>query len=102
MSFQSPEFKLIWDEWIQYRKERKLPKYVPTGLKRTLAALFEDSGGNESVAIKMIEQSIKHNWQGIFKLKNDESRTGKDSKRGTSTDRIDALKNWGQPITGGS
>lgn len=59
-----------WQEWLQYRAERKLARYVPVGLKRTFTKLKEDSGNNPQVAIQMIDQSLAYGWQGIFPLKN--------------------------------
>lgn len=64
------DFLTKWKEWLQYRKERRLPNYVPTGLKRTFEKLVGESGNNSKVAIQMIDQSIGNNWQGIFALKN--------------------------------
>jgi len=70
LPFDSSAFTTAWDEWIQYRKERKIPKYVPTGLKRTFTNLLKISGNNELVAIEIINQSIEQNYQGLFPLKN--------------------------------
>ena len=58
-----------WQEWLQYRAERKLARYVPTGLKRTFTKLKEDSGDNPKVAVQIIDQSLAYGWQGLFKLK---------------------------------
>jgi hypothetical protein len=80
LPFTSPEFQLIWAEWMAFRSERRLPAYKPTGLKRTLAALVRDSGNSEETAIAMIIQSIEKNWQGLFPIKNNQinnnGRTG--------------------------
>ena len=70
LPFDSEAFLISWNEWIQYRKERKIPKYVPTGLKRTFANLVKISGNNEAIAIAIIAQSIEQNYQGLFPLKN--------------------------------
>lgn len=66
LPFDSEAFLISWNEWIQYRKERKIPKYVPTGLKRTFANLIKISGNNEVVAIDIINYSISQNYQGLF------------------------------------
>jgi hypothetical protein len=69
-------FGIAWDEWLQYRKERKLPKYVPTGLKRTFSSIIKLSGNDEATAVRIIYQSIENNWQGLFELKqNGSSKT---------------------------
>lgn len=68
--FTSNKLKEAWEEWLQYRKERRLPKYTPTGIKRTFAHLLQISNGIEQTAIEIINQSIAQNWQGLFPLKN--------------------------------
>ncbi len=68
--FKSEEFKTSWQEWEKYRKERRLSKYTPTGLKKTFKDLLNLCGGDEKVAISIIDQSISKNWQGLFALKN--------------------------------
>lgn len=68
LPFSSEDFKNTWNEWLEYRKERKLPKYVPRGLKMTFTKLVNESDSDERTAIKMIENSIARNWNGIFKI----------------------------------
>jgi len=68
LPFASEEFKNAWNEWIEYRKERRLPKYVPRGLKMTFSKLVRESDNHERTAIKMIENSMEQNYQGIFKI----------------------------------
>lgn len=68
--FKSKNFFEKWQEWLDYRKQRKLPNYVPRGLKKTFSELKEMSGGDEQTAVSIIEQSMAKNWQGFFPLKN--------------------------------
>ena len=58
-----------WAEWLRYRAERKLARYVPTGLKKTFTRLKTDSGGDYRIAMEIIDQSMEKNWQGLFPLK---------------------------------
>lgn len=56
-------FKAKWSEWLQYRRERRLPGYKPTGTKaqwNRLAAMGHDA------AIAAIDHSMAQNYQGIF------------------------------------
>jgi hypothetical protein len=62
-------FAQAWQEWLEYRKERRLPAYKPTGLKKTLSRLIDLAGNNETEAIKIIDYSISQNYQGLFKEK---------------------------------
>jgi len=63
------QFAQAWQEWLAYRKERRLPCYKPVGLKKTLSRLIQLSDNNESEAIKIIDYSISQNYQGLFKEK---------------------------------
>ena len=68
LPFNEP-FNHAWQEWLCYRKERRLPSYKPTGLKKTLSRLVELADNNEAEAIKIIDYSISQNYQGLFKEK---------------------------------
>jgi len=69
LPFNDVDFINKWQEWLQYRAERKLARYVPTGLKRTFTKLFQDSGGSPQVAVAIIDQSLGNGWQGLFPIK---------------------------------
>jgi hypothetical protein len=77
LPFQEPEFAAIWKEWLQYRKERRIANYTPTGLKRAFNKLVKDSGGNCELAIGMIDNAIANSWIGIFPLKQNLNGTHK-------------------------
>lgn len=102
MPFESPEFAVAWGEWMQYRKERKLPKYVPRGLKLLFKKLIRESCDDVKTAIAMLEQSMENNYQGIFPIKNqlngltkgNTAGSGKNGKPGTSEARIARAKEW--------
>lgn len=58
-----------WQEWLRYRSERHIARYVPTGLKRTFSKLVKDSNGDMETAIAIIDQSLELSYQGLFPLK---------------------------------
>lgn len=68
--FKSEPFKKAWEEWLQYRKEKRIPKYTDRGLKHAFKHLQDISFHNEVNAIKILEQSMGNGWQGLFQLKN--------------------------------
>lgn len=96
LPFFEPEFAEKWSEWLQYRRERKLPTYKPIGLKKTFTMLVRESGGNVIEAMDMLEYSMENNYQGIFKRKIYAINRGNNEipKLGTSAARIEALKKW--------
>lgn len=91
-----PLFAQKWAEWLEYRKERKLPKYRPMGLKMALKRILRESGENEVEAVDMLNFSMEMNYQGIFKRKNATHQriTESANRVGTSDARIDTLSKW--------
>lgn len=100
LPFKSPEFALIWKEWLQHRKEARIKNYTPTGLRRLFKWISETSAGDEGVAIQIIEQSLTKGWQGLFELKTlpnaaNFTNTSAGNKEGSvSKARIQAAKNF--------
>jgi hypothetical protein len=58
----TPAFRQAWAEWLEYRKERRLPKYTGIGLKKQFARL---SGWGVEASVAAIDLAIAQNWQGI-------------------------------------
>ena len=75
-SLQVDSFLLVWEEWIQYRKEIK-KTLKPTTIKRQLARLNKY---RPEVAAEMLAQSIENQWTGIFELKDSRSVSKRDVK----------------------
>lgn len=59
------EFKKTWNEWVEYRKQKK-QKLTLLGAKKQIKLL---SDFHEEAAIKMLNQSMFNGWTGIFPLK---------------------------------
>lgn len=75
-SLQVESFLVVWDEWIQYRKEIK-KTLKPTTVKRQLAKLKKY---RPEVAGEMLAQSIENQWIGIFELKDNKAVSKRDVK----------------------
>lgn len=69
LPFTDENFISKWQEWLQYRKERRLATYTPTGLKATFTKLKRISLESPMIAIQIIDQSLENGWQGLFELK---------------------------------
>lgn len=63
-------FPATWTDYLQYRKERKLPPLANIGIKKTFTKL---SRWGPKKAILALENTMSNNWQGIFEPKNDVS-----------------------------
>lgn len=100
LPFTDENFIQKWQEWLQYRKERRLASYVPTGLKKTFTMLKRISYNDPGIAMQIIDQSISNNYQGLFELKTlpnaaNISNTSVGDKAGSvSRERIKAAKNF--------
>lgn len=68
LPFDDIDFINKWQDWLEYRKERKLAKYVPRGLKGTFTHLVNISGNDPKIAVQIIQRSMYNNWQGLFAL----------------------------------
>ena len=68
----SQKFRESWENWLCYRRERKLARWTPSTLKRQAKQL---EAWGVDVSIISIETSIANGWQGLFP----------DKKNGTNT-----------------
>lgn len=64
---QSEDFVNEWKRWLEYRSEIKKPYKSFSSMRLQILELKKY---NDEVVIKMIDQSIRQGWQGIFDLKN--------------------------------
>jgi len=64
------EFKPLWQEWLNYRKDKGKKPYA--GIKWEQIAVnkfIELSGNNIETAKLIVLQTIQNNWEGLFQLK---------------------------------
>jgi hypothetical protein len=76
-----------WEEWMAYRRERKLPKYKDASIKKNakFLAVFTKEQQQE-----IVDYSIRNSYQGLF-----EPKEAANAKRLTSYERSQqALKDW--------
>ncbi len=71
--FFGEDVQKAWNEWEQYRKEKK-QKLTPSTAKKQMAFLGGRAGPE---AIAIINQSITAGWTGLFELKNHQQTNGK-------------------------
>jgi len=69
-----PGFVEVWNLWRQYKQNEFGFKYKSDISEKTaLNSIYQMSNGNPLTAAKIIEQSIKNGWSGLFELKTDSS-----------------------------
>ena len=62
-----------FNEYVTMRKKIKKPICTDKALHRAMNTLEKLSGGDNNLAVKILNQSVDHCWQGLFELKEDNS-----------------------------
>ena len=62
-----------FNEYVTMRKRIKKPICTDKALHRAMNTLDKLSGGDNDLAVKILNQSVDHCWQGLFALKEDSS-----------------------------
>ena len=64
---------VAWDKWIAFRRDAKFKKYkTDAAMKKLAKCNFDDQ-------MKIVQQSIDNEYQGLFPLKKNNSASGKTS-----------------------
>ena len=63
LPFESEKFKEKWQEWIEYRKELKVPYKTQKAIQQIFTRL---SKFQEAFVIELIEDSISNEWRGLI------------------------------------
>lgn len=63
LNLNTPEFIAAWDEYVEYRRQRKLPKLIPVSVQKQWDRL---SDFGPEAAIAAINETIAQQYQGIF------------------------------------
>lgn len=61
-----------FNEYVTMRKRIKKPICTDKALHRAMNTLEKLSGGDNDLAVKILNQSVDHCWQGLFALKDNE------------------------------
>ena len=75
--FFSDDWFLVWQEWLQYKKEIRKPYRTDKSEKAAFKKLVSLSNDNKEIALKIIQQSIENDWVGFFELKNNDASNKK-------------------------
>ena len=62
-------FEKIFYRWLKYKRSRGESYKNLESTQLALNKLYELSGYNDEVAVKIVEQSMANNWAGLFELK---------------------------------
>ena len=62
-----------FQEYLTMRKKIKKPICTEMALRRAMNTIERLSKGDNDLAVKILNQSVDHCWQGLFELKEDSS-----------------------------
>jgi hypothetical protein len=79
-SFVEPAFEESFSAWLEYKHQRRESYKSDMSLKACYNKLVKLAGGDPSVAMAIVEQSMANNWAGLFPLKKDNDN-GDNSQR---------------------
>jgi hypothetical protein len=95
MPFESKEFINYWEMWKEFkRKQFKFTYATPQSEQASLKDLVKLSGGDERIALEIIEQSMAKGWKGFFTLKNETNATGISNNRKPTYSEQQATDLW--------
>jgi hypothetical protein len=78
-NLDTPTFRTAWDDWLAYRRERRLPALKPRSVEAQLAKLAE---WGWAAAVSAIRNSIRNGWQGLFEPKSPPGGAGPGGGKG--------------------
>lgn len=79
-----------FNEYVTMRKRIKKPICTDKALHRAMNTLEKLSDGDNDLAVKILNQSVDHCWQGLFELKEDNSN--KQGKKNVFDEWMEAMK----------
>lgn len=60
---------VAWGQWLDYRSKLKKPFKTSRGERRAMNELIKLSQGDQTLQQRIVDQSIDHEWLGLFELK---------------------------------
>lgn len=77
-----------FNEYVTMRKRIKKPICTDKALHRAMNTLEKLSGGDNDLAVKILNQSVDHCWQGLFELKSDSKQDGQGFGNGIDWSKV--------------
>lgn len=68
-AFVAPEFREIWQDYMEYRKERRIAYKSEKTERIAYNKMIKMCGGNPDTARDIIERAILGQWQGLYETK---------------------------------
>jgi hypothetical protein len=68
---EKSDWDVLFDEWLEYKKQRKETYHSQLALDRMKTKLRNLSGNNIETARAIINEAMANNWAGFFALRND-------------------------------
>lgn len=72
LSYADEEYKELWVEWLEYKKNIKKQYKTESGVKIAYKTWLNYAENNINLAKAIIKRSIEHSWEGLFPLNDKE------------------------------
>lgn len=102
LSFLPSEYKNLWIEWLDYKRELKDPYDTQRGMKAAFTHLVNISGEDPAIARQIVDQSIREEWKGLFPLKDKKRNSFKDDKMTEAVNYLDEVMKRNNSISNGT
>lgn len=77
-----------FNEYVTMRNRIKKPICTDKALHRAMNTLEKLSGGDNDLAVKILNQSVDHCWQGLFELKSDSKQDRQGFENGIDWSKV--------------
>ena len=95
--YPNSEFKTIWKQWIQYKKDEHRDTYKSKKTEQiAINNLIKLCNGSLSIAAEIVNNSIANKYKGLFELK---AKLKQENKLSQYTNWLDELNNNHQDST---
>lgn len=95
--YPNSEFKTIWKQWIQYKKDEHRDTYKSKKTEQiAINNLIKLCGGSFEIAAEIVNNSIANKYKGLFELK---AKPKQENKLSQYTNWLDELNNNHQDST---
>lgn len=84
--FVEDEFREPFENWLEYKKQRRESYKTQKSLEACYRNLKELSNQSPYTASKVVEQSLSNNWAGLFELKNNRNEANRRNNKNSGID----------------
>jgi hypothetical protein len=91
--YPSSEFQILWEQWIDYKKEEHKDKYKSTKTEQiAINNLIKLCNGDLKIAEEIVNNSIANKYKGLFEIKYYGQKAAPKDKMQQYVEKFDEIK----------